>query len=279
MIDHNARTRALTMTIAVVIAVAAAVSAPAWAQIPDSFDGSARVETRIVSPAGGVAPGDDALLVIRMTHDEHWHTYWPGRNDTGLGTTIAFDDAEGLSLGDPIWPTPERHLAPGDILDHVYEGEVEVLIPIHADAALEHGATLPVRARVDFLVCKDLCLPGTDRVETTLRIDERARTPRRTSARGAFPERLGARSASWESGKATLRVPDAASYVFFPLETCAPIEDLIRDGAQEGPEFTIKLRSNGAPPRLAGRLLVTHRDGTESHFDVDLTPTSPEEGP
>ena len=69
----------------------------------------------------------------------------------------------------------------------------------------------------------------------------------------------------------TIRVEDAERYEFYPAMTCSDLEDLIRDGAQSGPSCTIRF-GDDAEPRLSGRLRVVHRDGRESHFDVDLTP-------
>jgi len=241
---------------------------PALALSPDTFDGSGKVETELVVPDTGIAPGSDTMITLRMSHDEGWHTYWPGRNDTGMGTTIAFDDEEGLAFGEPIWPTPERYLAPGDILDHVYEHEIEIHIPVRVDPSLEPGSFATISARIDFLVCEQICLPGTHQAGAMVRVSEDADAPEMPVTH----EPLDPDLASWDSSAVTIRVPGADRYVFFPLKSCAPIADLIRDGAQSGPDFTIELEADDDRPRLSGRLLVVHEDGHESHFDLDLRP-------
>ena len=149
----------------------------------DRFDGSARVGTTIELARDEVAPGETVWATIRMDHDDGWHTYWPGRSDTGMGTRITFTPIEGLSFGDPIWPTPDRYLAPGDILDHVYDERAEIHVPIRVRDGVDPVQALRIEARVNFLVCEAVCLPGEDAVATSLRIvppehaDDRASDP------------------------------------------------------------------------------------------------------
>ena len=94
-------------------------------------------------------------VVVRLEPEPGWHTYWKNAGDTGSPTTVKWTLPEGWSAGPVQWPTPQRIDTDGTV-SFGYEGTVDLVVEIKRPA----GADGPIRARVDWLVCKDVCMAG-----------------------------------------------------------------------------------------------------------------------
>ncbi len=236
--------------------------------------GSARVTTRIIPSSTRVREGEDeAFLTVRLLMEEGWHTYWPGLNDTGYGVSIEMEPVEGVTFGEPIFPTPERYLAPGGIMDHVYEGRMIVLVPYTMDESVVAGDTLEFGVKTDFLVCKDVCLPGKGEAKAVVGVIPSDRRPilsfseRRMQAMWeARPVALPGDAIAWGDDGVSVTLEGASRYEFFPAAGCVGFADLKRDGDVLADSFAPELAGDGA---LTGRLRVTFKDGTVREYDVD----------
>jgi hypothetical protein len=98
------------------------------------------------------------LVAVRLDPDPGWHTYWRNAGDTGSPTTVRWSLPEGWSAGPVQWPTPERIDSDGTV-SYGYEGPVDLVVELKTPDGEVTGATL--RARVDWLVCKDVCISGS----------------------------------------------------------------------------------------------------------------------
>lgn len=99
---------------------------------------------------------DESLsVVIRLEPEPGWHTYWKNAGDTGSPTTVKWTLPDGWSAGPIQWPTPQRIDTDGTV-SFGYEGPVDLVVEVTRPA----GAQGPIRARVDWLVCKDVCIAG-----------------------------------------------------------------------------------------------------------------------
>jgi thiol:disulfide interchange protein len=139
----------------------AAVLLPALgfaAQSPSQRNGS--VITQLVSDAKTIEAGKPFTVALRMKHDPHWHSYWiaPG---TGYPTSIAWTLPEGFTAGEIQWPTPHvvKDTA-GTITGNGYEDEAFLLVEITPPATLAAGSSVKLTATADWLMCKDVCMPG-----------------------------------------------------------------------------------------------------------------------
>ena len=134
------------------LAATAVIAAPAR---------TAHVEAELVSAQTALVPGSPSTLALRLKMDRGWHTYWRNPGDSGLPTTIAWKLPAGLSAGPIEWPAP-RALPVGPLVNYGYTDEVLLLteIAVAPDVA---GTSANLAARVDWLVCKDVCIPeGAD---------------------------------------------------------------------------------------------------------------------
>jgi len=154
--------------------------------VPDSIaqqarTGTQRVDTldaELVAERTGVQPGARIDLGLRLRHDPHWHTYWRNPGDSGLATQIAPSGPEGTRF-DPIrWPAPKRMWV-GPLANYGYEGEI--LLPFSAtlpDTLV--GSVVRIEAHAQWLVCKDVCIPGEARVAIELPVGGRGAEPPRS---------------------------------------------------------------------------------------------------
>jgi len=124
-------------------------------------------------------------LGVDMQIKEGWHIYWRNPGDSGLPTSIRWDPHPSLKPGEIQWPRPARFDENG-ITTYGYSGRVTLLVPVSVtrDELLpdsgtsgSHGEAQPNGLHVDgdgtetnlsadlnWLVCKDICLPESARI-------------------------------------------------------------------------------------------------------------------
>jgi thiol:disulfide interchange protein DsbD len=188
-------------------------------------------EAELIAERSVVAPGASLTVALRLRMEPGWHVYWKNPGDSGMATSIEWTLPEGAAAGPIQWPAPIR-LDVGPLTSYGYEGEVLLLTDIVASAAAVSGAALPIAARADWLVCKEVCLPASAKLALTVRVgaspgaEASDRTREFAQARERLPARLSEFSATaWRSGTefviALARAagaPAIAQLAFFPDE-------------------------------------------------------------
>ncbi|MSU71841.1 MAG: hypothetical protein EXS43_05810 [Opitutus sp.] len=126
------------------------------------------VQASLVAADAAVQPGRPLTVALRLVHDAHWHTYWinPG---TGLPTSIKWKLPAGWKAGEIQWPAPHviKDRA-GTIVGNGYEGEILLPVTLTPPADLAAGASVTLDASADWLMCEDVCIPGSANVTLTL---------------------------------------------------------------------------------------------------------------
>lgn len=104
--------------------------------------------------------GGEWMLALKFTPSApEWHGYWKNPGDAGQGMRLELDLPDGWAVGEELYPVPERLLI-GDLMNHIYEGEYVVLVPVSVpeDAVIEGVPALS--GRVEYLACTDrVCVP------------------------------------------------------------------------------------------------------------------------
>lgn len=245
----------------------------------DPSNGASYVDVKVSMDYAGFTPGETTLVGLTFFVADGWHTYWPGLSDTGFGVMLKTDAPDELSVGDPIWPTPSRYLLPGDILDHVYEHEFTVLIPMTLDEDAEPGTPMTITTDISYLVCKEMCLPGSVSIEyggyaldPTLprpKASEHHDKLRKVYSERALPlkgERPDARVTISED-RATIFVPGASELMFYPSRDCVEMRSLIADGASDSDTLTLHIEPT-IGGTLEGRLEVVDQQGASRAYTV-----------
>jgi DsbC/DsbD-like thiol-disulfide interchange protein/cytochrome c biogenesis protein CcdA len=142
---------------------------PAHAQLRP---GEKAMSVRLVPETTTPAAGSTVTLALVMSPRPGWHGYWQNPGDAGVGTRIAWQLPAGASAGPIRFPVPERLMIQG-LMNYVYEGEHALLVDLALPPGFAQGTKLPVRGKVDYLVCTDkICVPETAEVAADLIVGE-----------------------------------------------------------------------------------------------------------
>jgi thiol:disulfide interchange protein DsbD len=136
---------------------------------------SKNVVATLVAERGGIQPGQPLWVGLHLKMAPSWHTYWRNPGDAGLPTRIRWRLPEGFTAGEIQWPRPETFAAP-PLMSYGYEHEVLLLTEIRTPATLPPG-DVRIGARIDWLECQEVCLPGKGEVELVLPAASAEATP------------------------------------------------------------------------------------------------------
>ena len=152
--------------LALVLAGLALIGAPATAAAP--VNGPHAV-TSLVAETAGATPGSTLWVAVVQTLDPGWHTYWRNPGDAGEPTAIRWTLPQAWRAGPITWPAPRR-LPVGPIMNYGYEGTVVLPVPLQVPSSALTGERVQLSAAVDYLVCAEVCVPGTATVDLTIPI-------------------------------------------------------------------------------------------------------------
>src|SRR5438874_1269790 len=191
-----------------------------------------------------------------LPEQPHWHTYWKYPGDAGIPTDIKWELPEGWRAGSIQWPIPLKLQEPGDIQIYGYHDEV-LLIQKIAPAKNFTSPTVKLSAKVNWLVCEKICIPG-DTVVTLSLPSAPTNSPANTDLFARFQKQLPGSpgtnfSASWKSDATGLVLnvtqPELAKFPsveFFP----SPPENVAvghpRLESHEGGAYTFRIPLDNA---------------------------------
>ena len=153
----------LKEAIIIVLGLAIGTAAVAAPQLPPKD----LVKTKLVADVTSVVPGNTFTLGVLFEMKPEWHIYWHNPGESGLATSVSFNLPEGLNAGPILWPAPDRFIQPGDILGYGYHGSVLLAAKVTAAESLS-VKSVPITAKVRWLSCKDVCIPGNADLEWSM---------------------------------------------------------------------------------------------------------------
>ncbi|MFZ4695705.1 MAG: protein-disulfide reductase DsbD family protein [Verrucomicrobiia bacterium] len=137
---------------------------------PDEKGGGPHTRVALISERTVVAPGESFDVGIHLKMDPGWHTYWKDPGDSGLATSVEWKLPSGFTAGPLRWPKPEIMKEAG-LVTYGYENEVVLLAKITASVeGTKRSQVISLGAKVDWLECKEVCVPGSAVVSVTLRV-------------------------------------------------------------------------------------------------------------
>jgi thiol:disulfide interchange protein DsbD len=117
------------------------------------------VKATLLADVKQIVPGKPFHLGVMLEIDPGWHTYWLNPGDSGMATKITLDLPKGFVAGDVQFPTPIKIVDPGNINVYGYTDKVMFIATVTPDNSLAAGEA-DLSAKVSYLVCKDICVPG-----------------------------------------------------------------------------------------------------------------------
>jgi suppressor for copper-sensitivity B len=249
-------------------------------------------KVRLIAATPQLGAADSVKLGLEFHLAPGWDIYWRAPGDAGLPPQIDWKSSRNLAAAEIAWPAPRRFSAYG--LETIgYQGSVVLPITARLERA---GTALSLHAALEYLTCKDICIP----YDTVLNLD----LPVESAASGGYadlieryarevpgdaPGALRLMSSRLVAGKTPLlelslaareklTAPDAFIEGPAGITFGAPHVSLAADGKSALLSIAV---SGGAAPSLAGQALrVTIVDGTQS-LDSSTTPlaTAPPRDP
>jgi DsbC/DsbD-like thiol-disulfide interchange protein len=114
-----------------------------------------------------LAAGETFLAGLQFKIEKGWHVYWQNPGDSGEPPKIQWQMPGGFRAGAMEWPAPKKLTAPS-IVDYGYEDEVLLVVPVRTPQTLKRGETETLGARVNWLVCREMCIPGKAQLSLAL---------------------------------------------------------------------------------------------------------------
>ncbi|TAL37199.1 MAG: thiol:disulfide interchange protein [Phenylobacterium sp.] len=235
----------------------------------------------LVASAQGVTPGQTLDVALRQQIQKGWHTYWRNAGDSGEATKLTWTLPAGWSASDFTWPVPHR-LPIGPLVNYGYENEVILPVRLTVPTNAAVGSTVTLKAKADFLVCADICIPESASLELSLPVTAGpapadpvwgpriakvlADAPKPAGLTGAFEVAGGALKLAITG--APLKGADLSEAYFFPFAGTV-IDHAKPQTIDRGPEgLTLSITpgydfQGPTPPKQLGGVLVVAGKGYE----------------
>tara|TARA_A100001037_G_C15136859_1_gene631633 strand:+ start:846 stop:2939 length:2094 start_codon:yes stop_codon:yes gene_type:complete len=132
-------------------------SVPAAAETATEWLDGPKGDVRLISATTAVGDLETIPLGIEVRLDKGWKTYWRSPGDAGIPPHVEWENSGNLRDAAFQWPAPVRF--------NYYDLETfgyseQVVFPINAHVR-NVGEAVELRARVDLLICDDVCIPHT----------------------------------------------------------------------------------------------------------------------
>jgi DsbC/DsbD-like thiol-disulfide interchange protein len=137
--------------------------------------GNDLVHARLLTSVATLKPGEPFQVGVMFKIAPGWHIYWTNPGDSGMATSVKLDLPPGFLAGEVQYPVPTRLDLPGDIVNYVYENEVMLIVPVTSPKDFSAGSPVKISAKVAWLVCQDVCLPGSATLATQLPTSDQAK--------------------------------------------------------------------------------------------------------
>jgi thiol:disulfide interchange protein DsbD len=145
----------------------------AWISLGGLSAEAAHTRAQLLLAEDQARPGDTVLAGLRLVMDSGWHTYWKNPGDSGMATQIQWQLPPGVTAGNVRWPPPEK-LAESGLTTYIYTNEVVLLVPLKLSTDMRSGR-LELKAKLSWLECEVLCVPGNANVQAGLVVGTEAR--------------------------------------------------------------------------------------------------------
>jgi thiol:disulfide interchange protein DsbD len=171
----------MTRILRLLLAALALFTPLAHAQLQELGDGgpgpikAQHLSAEFSSLSPSVAPGGSVYVGLTFTLDDKWHVYWVNAGDSGNPPTITWTLPKGVTAAPMLYPVPTR-LPLGPLMDFGYEDEVDFPVSISIAPTVPPGI-IHLDAKITWLVCREVCIPGKAHMGIDLTVQPNAPAP------------------------------------------------------------------------------------------------------
>lgn len=112
----------------------------------------------------GGQDGAATLAALEITLEPGYLTYWRTPGDAGIAPAFDWSASKNVADVQVEWPAPARVLEADSV---VYGFHDKVLVPLRVTPK-QAGAPVELNLKLDYGVCKDICIPATSTATLTL---------------------------------------------------------------------------------------------------------------
>ena len=130
----------------------------------DDFKKHKNVSLKLISSVNSIGNNNNLYLGLFFQLEPGWKIYWKYPGKAGYPPTINWDDSKNIENIEILWPKPKEF----EILGMKSMGySNEVVLPIKVDVKDLNQALL-ANFEVDYLTCKEVCIPFIDRLSLVI---------------------------------------------------------------------------------------------------------------
>jgi thiol:disulfide interchange protein DsbD len=126
------------------------------------------VTAELIAEHASIQPGGRTRVGVHFDLEEGWHIYAKEPGDAGLPTKVTWHLLPEATFGPLQWPKPQEFIDPGDIRTVGYSGTVVLYSLLTITTQVPADRLLPIVATVEWLACRDVCVPGATTLELSL---------------------------------------------------------------------------------------------------------------
>jgi len=145
------------------------------ARAVSSFADAPHVRVQLLVVPQGLNRGETADAGLYFKLESGWHIYWMNPGDAGEPPHIQWTLPAGVTAGPLLFPAPKR-LPLGPLMDYGYENEVLLPLQLRVADGVNPGP-VTLHAKVDWLVCREACIPGKAELEVRRSVYDHPATP------------------------------------------------------------------------------------------------------
>ena len=127
----------------------------------------AQLTVDLIAEPKPIEHGQPFTVGLRFRPEPGWHIYWQNPGDSGMAPSVQWKLPPGYTAGPLQFPLPEKILVP-PLVSYGYELETLLLAEITPPAGQPLPPKVQIGADLDWLVCKEICLPGKASLTLTL---------------------------------------------------------------------------------------------------------------
>jgi len=116
-------------------------------------------KVRLISPYSH-NNAEELFLGLEYEMAPGWKTYWKSPGDGGFAQTISWDNSSNIKNLEILWPTPEEFQILG-LKSLGYQNNIIFPLKLEINDVLQDTF---VNLHVNFLICKEICIPGDARI-------------------------------------------------------------------------------------------------------------------